>query len=138
MSEENVEVVRRLFEAFGEGMERGDPGAWFASNEVADDLEWIGIPGVGLGTYRGREEFVEFMRVWTDDFEDWAIDMEQVIDAGDDRVVTVFRQTARGVGSGVPVELVQGAVNELEGGRLIRVRHYASPKEAFKAAGLSE
>ena len=134
MSEENVKIVRRVFEAFGEGMERGDPGAWFDSDEVADDLEWI-VPGVGLGTYRGREEFVEFMRVWTDDFEDWAIDMEQVIDAGNDRVVTVFRQTATGVGSGVPVELVQGAVNELEGGRLIRVRHYVTPAEALEVAG---
>lgn len=137
MSEENVKIVRRVFEAFGEGMERGDPGAWFDSDEIADDLEWI-VPGVGLGTYRGREEFVEFMRVWTDDFEDWSIDMEQVIDAGNDRVVTVFRQTATGVGSGVPVELVQGAVNELEGGRLIRVRHYVTPAEALEAAGLTE
>jgi ketosteroid isomerase-like protein len=137
MSEENVTIVKRAFEAFGEGMERGDPGAWFDSDEVADDLEWI-VPGVGLGTYRGREEFVEFMRVWTDDFEDWAIDMEQVIDAGNDRVVTVFRQTATGVGSGVPVELVQGAVNELEGGRVIRIRHYVTPAEALEAAGLSE
>jgi ketosteroid isomerase-like protein len=138
MSEENVEIVQRLFKAFGEGMKDGDPGAWFDSDEVDDDLEWIGIPGVGLGTYRGRDEFVEFMRVWTADFENWAIDMEQVIDAGNDRVVTVFRQTATGVGSGVPVELVQGAVNELEAGRLIRVRHYASPAEALEAAGLSE
>jgi ketosteroid isomerase-like protein len=138
MSQENVEIVRRLYKAFREGMERGDPGAWFDSDEAADDLEWIGIPGVGLGTYRGREEFVEFMRVWTGEFEDWSIDMEQVIDAGDDRVVSVFRQTARGIGSGVPVELLQGAVNELEGGRLIRVRHYASPAGALEAARLSE
>jgi ketosteroid isomerase-like protein len=136
MSEENVEIVRRLYEAFREGMERGDFGAWFDSDEVADDLEWITIPGVGLGNYRGREGFLEFMQLWTGEFEDWSIELKQVIDADDDCVVSVFHQTATGKGSGARVELMQGAVNELEGGRVIRVRHFASPHEALKAAGL--
>jgi ketosteroid isomerase-like protein len=138
MSQENVEIVRRLFEVFREGMERGDFVAGFDAELASDDLEWIALPGVGLGTYRGREGFIEFMRLWTGEFEHWWIELEQVIDAGDDRVVAIYRQTATGKASGVPVELHQGAINELRDGRVIRIRHYPSPAEALEAAGLSE
>ena len=41
MSQENVEIVRRLWQDFQAGLERGDPGAWFDREAVADDLEWI-------------------------------------------------------------------------------------------------
>jgi ketosteroid isomerase-like protein len=88
MSEENVEIVRRVFEEFQAGMERGDPGALFDSETVADDYEWItDAPLDGRSVRRGREGFVEFMRTWTEEFEDWSIQVERWIDAGDDRVV---------------------------------------------------
>ena len=38
MSEANVEVVQRMFEAFNAGWERGDPEVLFDSGTVADDL----------------------------------------------------------------------------------------------------
>jgi ketosteroid isomerase-like protein len=138
MSEENVEIVRRLFEAFQTGMKRGDLTVWFDSEDLADDFEWMTPPEVaGLGTYRGREGFLEFMRAWTEDFEDWSIELERVIDAGEDQVVGVFHQRATGKGSGVPIELVQGFVWELDDGRVVRMRNYVSPADALEAAGLS-
>jgi ketosteroid isomerase-like protein len=118
---ENVEVVRRLFEVFREGLERGDAAAGFNTEYVSTDLEWITLPGVGLGTYRGREGFLEFMRLWTGEFEGWSIELDEVIDAGDDRVVAMYRQTATGKASGVPVELHQGAIHDLEDGRVVRI-----------------
>jgi ketosteroid isomerase-like protein len=140
MSEENVEIVRRLFEAFEIGMKRGDLSIWFDSEDLADDFEWVTPPGgaLGLGTYRGREGFLEFMRTWTEDFADWSVELERLIDAGQDRVVGVFHQRATGKASGVPIELVQGLVYELEDGRVIRMRNYITPEEALEAAGLSE
>ena len=138
MSEENVEVVRRAFEVIREGLERGDFVAGFDAELLDEDLEWIAFPGVGLGTYRGREGFIEFMRIWTGEFENWSVELDQVIDAGDDRVVVIYRQTAIGKESGVPVELHQGAINELQGGRVIRIQPYPTPAEALEAAGLSE
>jgi ketosteroid isomerase-like protein len=139
MSEENVEIVRRLFEDFQTGMEGGDLTVWFDSEDLADDFEWMTPPEVaGLGTYRGREGFLEFMRAWTEDFEDWSIDLDRVIDAGEDRVVGVLHQRAIGKGSGVPIELVQGFVWELEDGRVVRMRNYVTPADALEAVGLSE
>ena len=69
---------------------------------VAADAEWIVREGMdGRTVWVGREEFVQFIRTWTEEFEDWSIRVEHLIDAGDDRVVALTRQTALGKGSGV-------------------------------------
>jgi ketosteroid isomerase-like protein len=119
VSQENIEIVRRTFEKFQEGMERGDLNIWFDSEDLADDFEWIPAAEVAgtEATYRGREGFTEFMRTWTENFDDWSVELERLIDCGADRVVGVIHQQATGKGSGVPVEIHQGFVWELEDGR---------------------
>src|SRR6478735_1373996 len=107
MSQANVEIVRRVFEEFLASMERGDPGGFFDSEAIADDYEWILVaPFEGGPVWRGREGFVEWLLTWTGEFEDWSIQVEQWIDAGDDLVVALTRQSATGRHSGVPVELL--------------------------------
>jgi ketosteroid isomerase-like protein len=139
MSEENIEVVRQLFEAFQDGFQRGDPGAVFDSGLVVADLEWKPFPGwPGPQSYRGRDGFVEFWRTWTEDFESWSVENEQLIDATDEGVVALVHQSATGKESGVPVELHFGMVYELDDGRVIRIRNYPDTAEALEAAGLSE
>jgi len=140
MSEKNVEIARGVFENFQAGMERGNPGAWVDSAAVADDFEWIiAPPGLdGRSVWHGREGFVEFLRTWTEQFENWSIQVERWIDAGDDRVVALTHQSATGIGSGVPVEMKLGLVYEFDGGRVVQVRNYFSHADALEAAGLSE
>jgi ketosteroid isomerase-like protein len=139
MSEEHVEITLRLWEEFQTAIEGGDPGAWLDSEAVADDFEWVtAVPLDGKSVWRGREEYVEFIRTWTDEFQNWSIRVERVIDAGEDRVVTLTHQSATGKASGAPVELNVGQVSEFEDDRLIRVRNYPTHGEALEAAGLSE
>jgi ketosteroid isomerase-like protein len=139
MSQENVEVVRRVYDEFQAAMKRGDPGALFDSEAVADHCEWVTDPPLdGTSVWRGREGFVEFLRTWTEEFGEWSIRLERFIDAGEDRVVALTHQSATGKGSGVPVEWKNGTVYELENGRVVRVRNYLSHAEALEAAGLSE
>ena len=78
------------------------------------------------------------MRSWTEDFDQFTLRLERLIDVGDDRVVALFHHIATGKASGVPVELHQGVVYELEGGRVIRCRSYPDHAGALKAAGLAE
>lgn len=92
----------------------------------------------GRSVWRGREGSVEFVRTWTEEFEDWSIQVERWIDAGDDRVVALTHQSATGKGSGVPVELNLGQVYELENGRIARVSNYLGHAGALEAAGLRE
>jgi len=139
MSRENVEIVRQVIEAFQAGVKRGDPGAAFDSGAVADDSEWITRnPFEGRTVWRGREEFVEFFRTFTDEFEDWSGRVERLIDAGGNRVVALVHQSATGKGSGAPVEWHQGLVCELRDGCVIRTWSYTNPAEALEAAELRE
>ena len=134
-----MEIVRRVFEEFRAGLARGDPGAQFDSGLVAPDAEWVlppGTPGM-RPVYRGREEFIEFMSTWTEDF-DWSIELERLVDAGGDRVVGLVHQRATGKTSGAPVEWHMGLVYELRDGLLRRTTNYLDPAEALDAAGLSE
>jgi ketosteroid isomerase-like protein len=139
MSQENVEIVRQLFEEFQAGMEQGDPGAGFDSHAIADDHEWItSNPFEGRTVWRGREGFVEFIRTFTNEFEDWSVRAERWIDAGDNGVVALLHQWATGKGSGAAVEWQMGQVVELKDGRVVRTRNYPNHAEALEAAGLSE
>ena len=134
-----MEIVRRQIEGFQAGMERGDPGAVFDAGTVAADAEWIVREGMdGRTVWTGREEFVEFMRTWTEEFEGWSIQVERLIDAGEDRVVALTHQSGTGKGSGVPVELDLGLIYELEDGRVIRITNYLTHAEALEAAAPRE
>jgi ketosteroid isomerase-like protein len=139
MSQENVEIVRRVDEVFTAGVESGDFGLAFDTGAVAAEFEWVAAAEMAeQRSYRGREEFVEFMRRWTEDFDGYSIQREELIDAGNDRVVGVFRQFATGKVSGAPVELEYSLVYDLMDGRLARVRAYLDRAEALEAAGLPE
>jgi ketosteroid isomerase-like protein len=141
MSEENVKTVRQGIEEFQAALARDDPGAMFESGIVAPDAEWIPDPKRAMGlrpVYRGREGFVEFMGTWTEDYFDWSIELERVIDAGDDRVVAMFHQRATGKGSGATVELHMALLFELENGAIIRMRSFVDPGEALEATELRE
>ncbi len=139
MSQENVDIVRRLLEKFQEGLDRGDPGAIFDLDAVADDCELeLARPFEGRSTYRGREEFAEFVRAWTAEFEDYTLLIERVVDTGEGQVVVIHHQHAIGRASGAPVEWHMGQVFELDAGRVVRLRNYLDPTEALAAAGVSE
>jgi ketosteroid isomerase-like protein len=139
MSQENVETIRRIDDAFRTGVERADFEVAWKTGAIAADVEWIAAPEIAeQRRYRGREGFVEFMRRWTEDFEGYSIQRETLIDAGDDRVLGIYRQSATGRGSGAPVELEYAVVFELQDGQLVRMRAYLDRTEALAAAGLRE
>jgi ketosteroid isomerase-like protein len=120
-------------------LEHDDPGAMFDTGLLADDWGWVlQTPFEGKSVWTGRQEFVEFFRLWIGEFEDYSVRFEEPIDAGDDRVVVIYRQRATGKGSGVPVDWRGGMVSELRDGRVIRTTNHPSHAEALEAAGLRE
>jgi ketosteroid isomerase-like protein len=129
MAQEAVDLVRTVLAGLQAAMAHGDLGAAFDvgvdAGILAADVELIPAQELaGVVTYRGREGLIEFMRTWTEDFEDWTVNLERTIDTSDDLVGAVLRQRGTGKGSGVPVELSHGAVFELHDGRITRIRLY--------------
>src|SRR5207253_6987732 len=77
----------------------------------------------GATTYVGHEGWERFITDWTEDFDDWTLETEELIDGGD-TVVARIRQTGRGKGSGAPGEFRFGAVVRFRHGRIAQVDLY--------------
>jgi uncharacterized protein len=130
MSQENVEIVRRSYDAYA----RGDLEAALAALDAEIETHDHDIPDAG--DYRGIEGLLQWQADWEAGWASWRWEPEEFIDAGD-RVVAILRLHAKGRGSGVDVERLDGAVWTLRDGKCIRLDCYGSKAEALEAVGLS-
>jgi ketosteroid isomerase-like protein len=130
VSAENVEIVRRTYEAF----DRGDLEAIL--DEVHPDIVSWAHPRGSEGRYEGPEGVLRFIRDWIESFEDFSLVTEEFTDAGD-RVLVRTLQRARGRGSGVPVEDHFWLVHRLRDGKIDRIDLYGDETQAVEAAGLA-
>jgi ketosteroid isomerase-like protein len=137
MSQQNVEIVRRLNEIMDrEGVARVFDTAT-AEGLFDDELEWVEDPaGPDSGTYRGLSTVRSLV---AERMESFAIEQhtERLIDAGED-VVAFVRWRARGQSSGAEAEMRLAMVNSLRAGKIVRVRFYLNPAEALEAVGLQQ
>jgi ketosteroid isomerase-like protein len=123
MSEENVELVRRIYEAW----EREESARDFMS----EDIEYVNPSyAVESGTRRGRKSF----GVVRETYEDFQIEVERYLDAGEE-VVVLAQYKASGHGSGVPVSGEHGYVWTVRDGQAVRFQWFQSHREALEAAG---
>jgi ketosteroid isomerase-like protein len=135
MSEENIEIVRRVYEA------RGDPEAVLAYYDP--DVEFnasqfpFGRLVGGAGIYRGHEGLRRFFREYYSAWSQIEDDYEELIDA-DESVISVVSARGRGRRSGVEVQSSSAAVWTIRDGKIVRVTWFATRAEALEAAGLSE
>jgi hypothetical protein len=133
MSQENVEIVRRAYEAFN----RGDLEAVFA--DAASDFEYVAsgaIPGVG-GVYRGPEGFRRFVEGFWGEFDDAREEIHEFIDAGD-HVLVSLTQRGRGKQSGVETRWNTWHVWTVRDGEVVRGQGFTSRDEALEAVGLRQ
>ena len=87
--------------------------------------------------YCGREGADQFNAEWAGAWDDWELEPEDYIDAGE-RVVVIINQRGRSKGSGIPLEMRFAQVWTFQDGRTIRMEMYASVDEALEAVGLAE
>ena len=91
-----------------------------------------------LGPIEGRDAMRRYVEEGLELFEDVALEAEEIIDGGEDRVIVVLRMTGRARLSGVEVELRFAILYMLRDGRIVRGREYATKEESLEAARLSE
>ncbi len=136
MSEENVEIVRRAFEA---AWRRPKPDFATVNALFHPDHELFSLASrVEGGSHRGAQGFREFLGSLDEAFESWEGSVEQVRSIDKERVLVAVVLTARGKRDGVPVKQRLGFVVTVRDGKLTRTESYTSFEEALKAAGLSE
>ena len=134
MSQENVEVVRRMIQAFADGgldamAEFWDPDIdWRAAEGAVDDV----------GEMHGPVAVRRYIQEWIDTFDDFSVVVEQLRDVGDNRVLGVQRLTGRAKLSGTQTDLRYALVSTIRDGKVVRAREYMSLDQALEAVGLSE
>jgi len=132
MSQENVEVVRRLY---------ADPrGLTASTNEiVAPDAEFdftAVFPDKPI--LRGVDEFRRFRDVGPFGGSPIRFEPERFFDVDDERVLVFVRVTATGRESGVPVEIQVAHECTIRDGLLVRFKVHSDRAKALEVAGLSE
>jgi len=130
VSQENVELVRKVYEHWGRGdfanADFFDPEIEFARFGSGDlDGKWRGLDGMWGAV-------AEYLMAW----EDMRMNAERFIDVDDDRVLVLDLQTARGKSSSVVVEHELGWLFTLRDGKIVGLTGYWDRAEAMRAAGL--
>ena len=133
MSRENVEGVLRGYEA----LNRGDLDAAVAGLAPDCDLTLPPILPEAADGYHGREGLRRFWAAWRDSFEDFRMEVEEVIDAGD-RVVVMAAACGTGADSGAEVRTPSFAIIwTLEDGQAVRMEAHPTRAEAMEVVGLN-
>jgi ketosteroid isomerase-like protein len=130
MSQENVDVVRRLYEA------HGGPKFDAVTEEVYDpEIEWHASEGFGV--LHGRPAVLGHLKDFANAFDDWQVVPVELIDANTE-VVAVNHASGTGKGSGVSLDAHYAVVYSFHASKIVLVREYATRAEALEAVGLAE
>jgi ketosteroid isomerase-like protein len=131
MSQENVEVVRPIYDALNRR-------AWDAVfRDTHADFEMTTQRGPHAGTKRRREAVQGFLEDYLATFEGMVLEPEEIIETGD-QVVVLVRLRARPKGGGVDIVVRNGHLWTVRDGTILSMRTFPDPDEALEAAGLSE
>ena len=132
MSQENVEIVRRVYEAFNQ--RRRDVLAELLEREF---LSYPNPDDPEQGARKGYDENVAFIETQWKALPGLHTEIEEAIGAGND-VVALVRHTARVPGSDSQIDRHEAHLWSLREGRVVSLREFATREQAIEAAGLRE
>jgi ketosteroid isomerase-like protein len=129
VSAENVEIVRRMCEAYA----RGD---WETASEgLHPDIEWDASTYTlwpDSPRFRGKDKVFDFFRRFLGTWERYEVTFEEYLDYGD-CVVAIVLDRGVGKGSGVEVTREFAQLWELEDGLAVRWTSYPDRDSAIAA-----
>jgi uncharacterized protein len=132
MSEENVEIVRRLYEAVNSA------GIEAAMELVHPDAIVVPPPNWPEASTRRGLAVQEFARQWVETFEAFRVEPERYLDTGGEQVVAYVRDRGRIRGTDTEIDARLIHVWTVTAGKIIRWEVFSDEAQALEAAGLSE
>jgi ketosteroid isomerase-like protein len=137
MSEENVEIVRRIYEKW-QDLVLADPddksfGDFFDPAIEVDNSNAV-FDGV---VCRGRDGLREYLALLRGAWSSLRLEPEEFIGVGEDQVVVAQRIFPR-ARAGVEVVARSATTYTFHEGKVIRIKTFQSKAAALEAAGLSE
>jgi ketosteroid isomerase-like protein len=126
---QNVAAVSTGVDAF----RRGDLDAVL---EVLDTEVEVYMPTdlPNAGTFRGHDGYRRWLAQWLEAWEDFDLELDDIEAVGRTHVVSRAHQTARGRGSGIPVEMWISYLWDVRDGLAIAFHLYSTRDEAVAVA----
>jgi ketosteroid isomerase-like protein len=106
---------------------------------MSPDVCVVAAPGLPeSGQYRGREEFLDWTARWLDAWQEFDMAVQSIEPVGKRHVVAAVRQSGRGRGSGIDVEMDTGHVYGFDGEVLTYFALFPDAKKALADAQARE
>jgi ketosteroid isomerase-like protein len=135
MSQENVEIVRKVFD---HGFVRRDFDAALSLIDPEAVMDWSDSRAPYSSIYRGHAEIRTAWVEWTEAWDEWNPYIKEAIEVDRETVVIVTLVNARGKGSGVRVDAQGASVWTVRDGKVIHAKLFQSKADALAATGLEE
>jgi ketosteroid isomerase-like protein len=136
MSQENVEIVRSLFEASNRSDVRA--GAKLMDEGVVFDARGMELENEDFArVYFGPEGVRDFWRAWLPAWIDMQVEIRWIREVGD-RVIVWLHQRQIGRVSEIPVEFYVAWDFLFRDGKIVRMAFFRDERKALEAVGLSE
>jgi ketosteroid isomerase-like protein len=118
MSQENVEIVSTMLDTWN------TRGIFEAIDALDPDVELVDLQAAMGMQARGRgpDELHRMAEEWTEIFDDWGLEVLDVVDLGGEFVMAEVRFDGVGRDSGTPVSNRQFEVYRLVGGKIVEIR----------------
>ena len=132
MSQENAERLHAYCESWEKG---GVPDFDLLDPEIVfeDDI----LPDHAGETYRGHEGLTRAIRTWLQPYEEFTIELEEIVGSGE-RLVSTHRFRARARHTGIRAELHYAYVWTFRDGKVIHLQSFREAEQALEAVGLRE
>jgi ketosteroid isomerase-like protein len=134
MSQENVEVVRRIYTEW----ERGNFQAAFPLLDNDATFETFMPDSNEMVVIHGLEQLRSFMLDWFAQWQDYRVIGDEFRAVGTDHVFVAGRQAGVGRQSGVEVDSPGFTVWTFRAGKVVRLLAHYDRAKALEAVGLSE
>ena len=132
MSQENVELVRRAYDAWEHDGADGVMPFLDAEIELRNPEQGVG------GNFCGHEGVRAWVGQVDEAFEEVHFEVDRIEDLSDARVLIILHAHLKGRGSGVEMKVPLVHVVEMRAGKAISLTQYTSVHAALKAVGLAE
>jgi ketosteroid isomerase-like protein len=136
MSQENVDLLHRLFAAYNSGFQTGSTSDFLTL--MHPDVEWHTTTAVLDPVYRGPEGVRRWIQEFNETWDDMSVEPEEFIHVDAERVLVALRLSGRGKTSGANVDMLMYELMTIRHGRIVERRPFQRRELALEAVGLSE
>src|SRR3954447_5079556 len=131
MSQQDMELVAKALREFGATHRLSQ----FSAPDVVWDMSGLD-KWLDATEYRGPAGMEQFFAKWTEAYEAWDMTLDDLVAAGEHRVVAMVTQRARLKGSESWVDLHMAILYTVGDGLIRRMQVFSSREKALEAAGV--